>query len=76
MTSRTSHAFRIGHTVPSTYKNEQEILLKYNMGEKNKLETGYMGQDSVHEVQGTEAQTGFRRKSLKLRKRMCPLTLY
>ena len=46
------------------------------MGEKNKLETGYMGQDSVHEVQGTEAQTGFRRKSLKLRKRMCPLTLY
>ena len=44
--------------VPTTFKNEQEILLKYKMGEKNELETEYMGQDSVHEVEGTEAYTG------------------
>ena len=63
--------------VPTTFKNEQEILLKYKMGEKNELETEYLGQDSVHEVEGTEAYTGEKgEKVKKLRKRMHPSTLH
>ena len=47
------------------------------MGEKNELETEYMGQDSVHEVEGTEAYTGEKgEKVKKLRKRMHPSTLH
>ena len=35
------------------------------MGGKNGLETEYMGQDSVHEVKGTEAYTGEKGEKIK-----------
>lgn len=57
--------------VPSMFKKEQELLLK-NMREKNKLKTGYTSQDSVHELQGTEAQTGFRKKKKRIQKENAP----